>query len=140
MRPLDEVFAFFADIRNLELLTPEFLRFRNLTPAPTEIRPGSLIDHQLSLFGIPMKWTSEIETFEPGVRFADRQIQGPYRYWHHLHEFRAVAEGTEVRDRVHYELPLGVLGGIAHVLFVRRMLWRIFDYRQECLAKRFGQA
>jgi ligand-binding SRPBCC domain-containing protein len=139
-RPLEEVFSFFADIQNLEVITPPFLHFRNVPPAPTEIHPGALIDHQLSLFGLPMKWRSEIALFEPNVRFVDRQLIGPYKIWHHLHEFRSVDSGTEILDRVHYELPLGPLGEIAHALMVKRMLQRIFDYRQKRLTEIFGQA
>jgi ligand-binding SRPBCC domain-containing protein len=139
-RPTPEIFGFFADIRNLEKMTPPFLSFRNLTPQPTELYPGFLIDHRLSLFGIPMKWRSEIAVFEPNVRFVDRQVIGPYKYWHHLHEFREVEGGTEVIDKVDYELPFGPLGDFAHAIFVRYNLRQIFDYRHRRLAEIFGQA
>jgi len=139
-RPLPEIFDFFADIRNLEELTPPFLNFRNLTPQPTELHPGFLIDHRLSLFGVPMKWRSEIEVFEPNIRFVDRQVIGPYKYWRHLHEFREIDGGTEVIDKVEYELPFGPLGALAHAIFVKNNLRQIFDHRQRRLAEIFSQA
>ena len=40
-RPREEVFAFFADAQNLEMLTPAFLNFRILTPLPLDMRSGS---------------------------------------------------------------------------------------------------
>lgn len=139
-RPRGEVFAFFADAHNLEAITPAFLRFRILTPAPIAMRAGTLIDYRLSLAGVPLSWRTRIEVFEPGERFVDVQLRGPYRRWHHLHTFEDAPDGTWVRDRVEYELPLGPLGDAAHALFVRRALGRIFDHRRAVIAARFGAA
>ena len=136
-RPRDEVFAFFAEARNLEMLTPAFLNFRILTPLPLDMRSGTLIDYRIRLGGVPMRWRTRIETFEAPLRFTDVQLSGPYRYWHHLHEFQDAPGGTQVIDRVTYALPFGFLGALAHRLFVRGALERIFDYRQQRLAEIF---
>lgn len=137
-RPLEEVFAFFADAANLESLTPTFLRFRIVTPPPIAMAAGTRIDYRLSLFGVPFGWQTRIESFEPGVRFVDVQVSGPYREWHHLHEFHRDPLGTRMIDRVDYDLPLGPFGALTHRLFVRPTLERIFDYRADRLAERFG--
>jgi ligand-binding SRPBCC domain-containing protein len=134
-RPLPEVFAFFADAGNLERITPGFLRFRILTPRPVPMHPGALIDYRLSLFGIPFRWTSRIDLFEPGARFVDSQVRGPYARWVHLHEFHEAPGGTLVVDGVEYALPLGPLGILARALFVRRSLERIFDHRAAALRR-----
>jgi ligand-binding SRPBCC domain-containing protein len=128
-RPRAEVFAFFSDARNLEVITPEFLRFRIETPGPIPMAAGTLIDYRLSLSGLPFRWRTLIEIFEPDVRFVDVQLRGPYRLWRHHHEFEDAPGGTLVRDLVEYELPFGPLGDLAHALFVRRQLERIFDHR-----------
>lgn len=127
--PLDEVFEFFAAARNLERLTPPWLRFEVLTPEPVEIRVGTVIDYRLRVHGIPLRWRSQIEEWDPGRSFIDRQIRGPYGLWHHRHTFAADGQSTIVRDRVDYGLPLGPLGEAARRLFVGRDLERIFDYR-----------
>ena len=132
-RDVEEVFAFFAEAHNLERLTPAFLRFRIVTPAPICMQAGTLIDYRLHLFGVPVHWRTRIATFEPPWRFTDVQLHGPYRVWHHTHEFRQVPGGTCMVDRVEYVLPLGMLGTLAHVLFVRRTLRRIFAYRAQQL-------
>lgn len=129
--PIEHVFAFFAEAGNLELITPPFLHFRILTPSPIQMKTGTLIDYQLRLFHIPFRWTTRIETFAPCRYFTDVQIAGPYRLWHHRHEFSVIPEGTLVRDVVDYKLPFGSLGTLAHILFVQRTLQKIFDYRQE---------
>ncbi|HUY35163.1 MAG TPA: SRPBCC family protein [Pirellulales bacterium] len=128
--PRSEVFAFFRDATNLRRITPPSLHFRILQPQGVAVHEGMLIDYQLRLCGVPFHWRSRIESFEPGVRFVDVQLRGPYRAWRHLHEFRDVSGGTEMRDQVDYCLPLGSLGSFAHWAFVRRMLGRIFDYRR----------
>jgi ligand-binding SRPBCC domain-containing protein len=137
-RPRAEVFAFFADAGNLERLTPPFLSFQVLTPAPIEMRPGTLIDYRLSLFGLPFRWRTEIEVFEPGVRFVDVQLRGPYRRWHHTHTFADVPGGTLIGDRVEYALPLGPLGELAHALLVRRQLDTIFAHRRQVIEAMWG--
>lgn len=132
-RPLEEVFAFFAEAQNLESLTPDSLRLRIVTPLPLLIQVGSLIDYRLQLFGMPFHWRTRIETFEPPRRFTDVQVVGPYRLWHHTHEFQQTLDGTCMVDRVDYALPFAMLGTLAHALFVRRTLQQIFEYRAQRL-------
>jgi ligand-binding SRPBCC domain-containing protein len=135
--PTSRVFEFFSAAENLEFLTPPFLGFRILTPLPIEMKQGRLIEYRISLGGLPMRWLTEIAEWSPNERFVDLQLRGPYRYWHHLHEFREVPGGTEMRDVVDYELPLGPLGSLAHLLLVKRMLARIFDYRTQAIQTAF---
>ncbi len=138
--PREEVFAFFADAYNLEAITPDFLHFRILTPRPIMMQAGTLIDYTLRLFGIPFRWQTRIEAFEPQHSFTDIQRHGPYRYWHHRHEFFEVPGGTLVRDHVDYALPFGFLGTVAHACLLRRTLDGIFDYRFTRLCHLFPAA
>ena len=137
-RPRGEVFSFFSDAANLERITPPFLRFRITTPQPLAITTGSLIDYRLSLFGVPFRWRTLIESFEPERRFIDRQLKGPYSLWRHTHEFEDAAGGTLMIDRVEYVVPFGPLGALARALFVRRMLDGIFDFRASTIAAHFA--
>ena len=134
-RPRAEVFAFFADPMNLERITPDFLSFRILTPPPIAMRPGALIDYRLRLYGVPLRWRTRIEVFDPPFGFTDVQQSGPYRRWVHRHDFLEMPGGTEVRDRVDYELPFGPLGGLARRLFVRASLDAIFDFRRAAITE-----
>ncbi len=131
-RPIEEVYAFFADAGNLERVTPPELRFRILTQLPIEMRVGALIEYRLALFGVAFGWRTEISCWEPPHRFIDRQLAGPYRQWIHSHEFTPERGGTRMRDTVEYVLPLGPLGLLALPL-IRRQLKRIFDYREVAL-------
>lgn len=138
-RPLAEVFAFFSDAGNLERITPPYLRFHVLTPAPIAMQPGALIDYELRLYGVGFRWRTRIEAFDPPLSFVDIQLKGPYKLWHHRHDFEEVPGGTQMRDRVDYDLPFGPLGALARALFVRRSVEQIFDYRNETILKIFGQ-
>jgi ligand-binding SRPBCC domain-containing protein len=137
-RPLADVFDFFAEAHNLERITPPWLSFTVLTPDPIEMGVGALIDYRLRVHGVPLRWTSRIEDWEPGRSFVDRQLRGPYGLWHHRHTFAEAGQGTVVRDEVDYAMPFGALGDLAHPLFVRRDLERIFTYRHEAVPRVLG--
>lgn len=137
--PVEEAFAFYADARNLEAITPPWLGFRVTTPGEIELRAGTLIDYRLKLHGIPVRWRTRIEAWDPPHRFVDAQIRGPYSLWEHTHIFEPDGPGAVViADRVLYALPLGPLGALAHAAFVRRDLERIFDYRREAVRDRLA--
>jgi ligand-binding SRPBCC domain-containing protein len=132
--PPAEAFEFFADAYNLEAITPAWLHFRVASPAPIAMGAGTLIRYRLRLHGVPVRWLTRIETWEPGHRFQDVQVRGPYRIWRHTHTFAPHEAGTTIRDRVDYALPLGPLGRLAHGVLVRRDLERIFDFRAVAVA------
>lgn len=134
-RPLDEVFAFFSDASNLGLITPDWLHFRIFTPQPIAMQAGTLIDYQIKLFSVPMRWRTRIDYFDPPHQFIDRQVRGPYKFWLHTHEFKATDGGTLITDRVEYQLRLGPIGWIANKVFVARTLARIFDHRAETITR-----
>jgi ligand-binding SRPBCC domain-containing protein len=134
-RPLDEVFPFFSEARNLEELTPPWLKFEVLTPPPIVMKNGTLIDYRIKIHGIPIRWRTEIIKWQPPHCFIDTQLSGPYKLWHHTHTFEAVDGGTLCRDEVRY-WPKG--GALMNWLFVRGDVERIFEYRQQRLREIFA--
>lgn len=137
-RPVSQVFDFFADARNLETITPPWLAFQIATPGSIPMRAGATITYRLRWHGVPIRWVTEIECWEPPFGFVDVQRQGPYALWHHTHAFEEHNGGTRMTDRVRYRLPLGLIGGVFHRLLVRRDLERIFDYRAQRVNELFG--
>lgn len=135
-RPIDEVFAFYGDARNLERITPPLLGFEVTTPDPIEMGPSTLIEYRLRLHRIPVRWRTRIEAWEPPHRFVDVQVKGPYSLWEHTHTFEEDGSAaTVIDDCVRYSIPLGPLGDLADRLLVQRDLRRIFDYRREAVAR-----
>jgi ligand-binding SRPBCC domain-containing protein len=137
--PRDQVFEFFSVARNLERITPPWLRFEVRTPEPVRMAVGALIDYRLHYHGVPLGWTSQIEVWERGHQFVDRQLRGPYGLWHHRHTFVDSDAGTVMQDEVHYAAPLGVLGELAQPLLLERDLRRIFDYRRDAVVRILDQ-
>jgi ligand-binding SRPBCC domain-containing protein len=127
----EAVFPFFADARNLEAITPPLLRFRLLTPAPLEMGVGTFLQYALRLHGVPVRWDTLIQAWDPPHRFVDVQVRGPYRLWHHTHELEPVDGGTLMRDTVRYSLGFGALGEVARRAVVTRDLEAIFAFRAE---------
>lgn len=138
-RPREEVFRYFSTAENLESLTPPFLHFRILTELPIPMREGTRIEYALRLYGIPIRWRTLIEAWEPERRFVDVQVRGPYKLWRHTHSFEAVPAGTLMRDTVDYALRFGPLGAFIHAVLVRRSLDRIFTYRQQKIHSLMGK-
>jgi ligand-binding SRPBCC domain-containing protein len=128
--PVDRAFAFFSDARNLEQLTPPWLRFQITTPLPITMREGTLIDYQIRLYGVPIPWRTRIDVWMPGVAFVDRQLNGPYWWWRHEHRFEAVDGGTRVTDHVEYVPRAASLS----MWLVKRDVQRIFEFRRDALA------
>ncbi|HEX8924874.1 MAG TPA: SRPBCC family protein [Terriglobales bacterium] len=135
--PLEEVFEFFSQARNLDRITPPWLNFKILQ-APDVIHEGALIYYRLAWHGIPMRWTTRIEEWRPPYRFVDLQLRGPYRLWHHTHSFESKDGGTLMRDSLRYAIPLGVLGHFAAGWRVSPDVERIFDYRREQIRSMFA--
>lgn len=138
---IDKAWAFFSSPENLKAITPAEMGF-DITSGnghePTHA--GQIITYTVRpVLGIPMYWMTEISHVEYHKFFVDEQRQGPYALWHHKHYFREIPGGVEMRDLVHYKLPFGILGVIAHKLFVRKKLQGIFDYRFKKLETLFGK-
>jgi uncharacterized protein (TIGR01777 family) len=125
----ENVYRFFGDEKNLEILTPPWLHFKVLGKSTPELHRGTEINYQLKLHGIPIRWTSVIEKWVPPLLFTDTQKKGPYKKWHHTHEFRKVQNGTLMTDTVLYSLPLGKLGEIFGGNYVNKDVKKIFEYR-----------
>ena len=132
----EEIFPFFGDARNLEAITPPWLSFQVVTPEPIDMNAGTLIDYRLKVHGVPLKWRTRINVWEPSRRFVDEQLRGPYRKWVHEHRFEPCEGGTRCIDHVEYAVPFG---SIVNTLFVRRDVERIFAYRTVKLRERFAE-
>jgi len=154
--PLEPVFLFFTNPENLPRIMPPESRTRiERLSLVAPVRPGEpgTVPNGPRLAGVgseivtsfrvrpPLpfraQWIARITEFEWHRYFADIQEKGPFRSWHHRHEFgpemRNGIAGTMVRDRIEYSIGPGVLGDMAEKLWVGRQLRRTFAQRQKTL-------
>jgi hypothetical protein len=136
----EKLFPFFSDAKNLETITPPSLKFQIKEVSDETIREGTLIRYQLSLHGFPFAWKTRIENWVTGVEFVDRQLSGPYAKWVHSHRFLPVRGGTLMTDRVQFRLPLGVVGDLFALGWVKAEVQKIFQYRRKKVEELFGAA
>lgn len=135
--PPEEAFAFYADPSNLEAITPPWLRFR-IVQAPGRLHAGARLSYRLRLFGLPVRWETEIVAWRPPRSFTDVQVSGPYAVWEHTHRLAPAAGGTEIYDHVRYRVPGGRAAAVVERLFVRRWLDGIFAYRARRVRELLG--
>lgn len=138
---LDHTWNFLKNPANLNIITPEDLQFSIISAVPEAMYNGLIIEYRISipLFGT-QKWIAEIKHIREKKSFVDEQRLGPYAFWYHYHELTAMKEGVRVTDRVYYAVPYGMAGRLLHILFIRKTLERIFDYRKAKIAEILGHA
>lgn len=137
---ISEAWDFFSSPENLQKITPNHMEFRILSDIKgIKMFPGMIIEYIVKpLFGIPMKWVTEITHVENHKYFIDEQRFGPYKFWHHLHRFNIVDDKLIMEDILHYNLPFGLLGVLINRLFVRKQIEQIFSYRKRTVDKIFN--
>lgn len=134
----EKLWDFISIPQNLNEITPPKMAFKIVGELPKSAYAGLLLEYKVK---IPVlgwtSWLTEIKYVTDGYSFMDEQRVGPYKLWLHTHTLEDVEGGTKMTDEIHYQMPFGPLGVIAHVLFVKRTLKQIFDYRREKLDEIF---
>lgn len=135
----EKAWSFLSDPKNLKVITPDFMGFDIISGAERSMYPGQIIQYSVSpLWGIKTKWITEITHIVEGSYFVDEQRFGPFAFWHHKHFLTEIKGGVRMDDVLHYKLPYGFLGSLAHPLLVRPKLKQIFEYRKNKLIDIFG--
>lgn len=137
---IETAWGFISNPKNLEIITPKSMQFKTLSGDEKEMFAGQIIHYKITpLFGISMQWVTEITHVQEQKFFVDEQRFGPYAFWHHKHFLKAIPGGVEMEDIVHYKLPMGLLGQLAHPFMVKPKLDEIFAYRRKKLIEIFGE-
>ena len=136
--PLSRVWSYFSDPKNLNELTPPSMHFE-IKSNPGLMYTGQMIAYRIRILpGIKLSWLTEIRHVKDEAYFVDEQRIGPYRIWYHEHRFVAQNRGVLMTDKVTYALPFGILGEVVHLMWVKRQLRGIFDYRTKKVNELFN--
>jgi ligand-binding SRPBCC domain-containing protein len=153
--PVEQVFAFIADLRNLPRLMPRWqdTRIDSLELHAPEGRniPGAagrgsrilLSFRPVPLSPIRLRWLGQIDEYVSDHHFCDLQVTGPFGYWRHCHlvrpEAHGDANGTRVIDVVDYQWLRGAANRAIDVIGGRLQLCHLFHYRQRKLVRLLRQ-
>ncbi len=139
--PIDKrkAWEFFSSPENLSIITPPEMDFKILSKLNQEgIYEGMKIDYTVKpLWGITVRWQTEIIKVQKNNYFTDIQLKGPYKTWEHTHTFSEVPGGVLMYDVVKYKLPLGFIGNAMNSILIKRKINSIFDYRKKKLETLF---
>lgn len=136
---LEPAWDFLQNPHNLNVITPPELHFEIVTDVPEKMYNGLIIEYRIT---IPLvgrqRWITEIKHIKENHSFVDEQRIGPYRFWYHYHRLTRQEEMVKNHDKVYYLPPYGPLGTLAHHLFIKKALARIFNYRRKKMAEIFN--
>ena len=136
---MEEAWRFLSDPKNLKIITPDYMGFNIQSGADRPMFAGQIIEYLVTpILGIKTKWVTEITHVVDKEYFVDEQRFGPYALWHHKHFIKEIDGGIEMEDLLHYKLPFGFLGQLAHPFLVKPKLDEIFKYRKNKLVELFG--
>jgi ligand-binding SRPBCC domain-containing protein len=136
--PIDEVFAFFDDPRNLTRLTPPPTRLELVRIEPSPPRAGTELEFRYGIGPVSRRWIVRILEHDPPRRFVDETLAGPVRRFHHEHRFRSSRHGTRIEDLIEFRVgpagPVGAALDAAAGLAMRAL----FVYRHAMLRRILG--
>jgi len=136
-RPIEEIWSFFTNPKNLNQLTPSDMNFKILSGNSDDFYEGKIISYSVNPFKFyNIKWVTEITKIKKNDFFIDEQRFGPYKMWHHEHHFIKNNDNTTtIYDKVIYKLPYGIIGKLSHKLFIKKRLLEIFNFRKKTIKK-----
>jgi len=98
------------------------------------IGPGERVTWQGRHFGFMLTHETLISKYERPNHFQDIMLRGVFRSFEHDHYFDMLEDSTTLmRDELRFVAPLGPLGRMAEVLFLRTYLSRFLAKRNELI-------
>jgi len=98
-----------------------------------QIALGEQVTWRAKHFGFPLRMTSEISELDAPFTFTDQQVRGPFKKFHHVHEFYVGENATLMVDKIHFEAPLGPLGWLVERLVLSWYMPRLIRVRNAYL-------
>ena len=83
--------------------------------------------------GFTQELTSIITDFKAPTFFADEMVHGAFKSFRHEHYLELKEEKVIIKDIFHYVSPLGVLGKIADVIFLKRYMQHFLIERNKVI-------
>lgn len=125
---MDAIQHFHDDPRALRWLTPPPLFIQIVRDDRVSLTQGE-VDFRLWFGPVPVRWLARHEPGTTPTSFVDRMLEGPMAVWVHQHNFRSVAGGIELSDRISLAHRHGWRGVLTRLIFDGAALRFLFTYR-----------
>ncbi|UAY52205.1 SRPBCC family protein [Ferruginibacter albus] len=138
---LNTAWSFFSKPENLKQIMPKDVKFNLISPVQgTPLHAGQIIEYKVKTkLGFHIPWVSEITEVEDKQYFIDEQKMGIFGLWQHQHFFVEIPGGVEMTDIITYKLRFGIVGQMAHKLFMKKRIEQIFYHRSKHIESMFGR-
>lgn len=100
-----------------------------------KISLGEQVTWRATHFGIPFRMTSQITALDAPNSFTDQQVSGPFKKFHHVHEFYETNGQTLMVDKIQLSAPLGPLGWLAERLVLGWYMPKLIRVRNAYLVE-----
>lgn len=112
-------------------LSPPFENVRLVRHSGT-ITDGSTANIRIRQGPFSHNCVFEHYDYQPGQRFCDKQVKGPFQSWTHTHRCIPDGQGRSIlEDSIVYELPASFVSDLAVGDLVNRKLDAVFGYRHQ---------
>ena len=138
--PVEAVFGFLTDPHQLPYLLDDFMEVKALG-APEVAARGGEYSFEILRFGWRFDVRYRLEKIVVNRCVVYRQTEGFFKLWRHeaLFEDKKELAGTQIVDRIHYELPFGLLGHLGDDLFCHKDLKNILQKRAKKTQNHFDK-
>lgn len=132
--PIDVCFRLSLNV-DLELLAAKDYTIKAIAGVTTGIiGAGERVTWQTKQFGIWITHTTEITRYEPFVYFQDSMVKGLFHSFRHDHFFHPLsATKTEMRDEMHFTMPVLLAGVVSERLIVKGRLANLLRKRNDAI-------
>ena len=99
------------------------------------IELGQSVTWKAKHFGVDWTMTSTIVSWDRPHSFVDEQAKGPFRRFHHRHQFSSEGSGTRMVDEIDYDAPFGLIGDGVERIILTRYLRKLIVARNEFIVE-----
>jgi ligand-binding SRPBCC domain-containing protein len=97
------------------------------------IELGETVTWEASHFGVLQRLTVKITEMESPASFTDEMVSGAFKRFKHVHRFLEQEGMTIMEDEFDYRAPLGLLGRVADVLFLKKYMTKLLRKRNKII-------
>lgn len=113
-------------------MIPPWLKMKILSSEGSPADSGSILEIGLRIGLLWRKWTLQYTECKWGEFFIDQQINGPFRFWRHVHRITSLGEQAVLADEIEFSTQLSSCFPWVHSKLMQELA-KGFHWRQDRL-------